>query len=105
MYLSVHTIGEIRAGIVNISKRGDCYQAGVLDQWLSHILRDYAQRIFPFDLDCAQLWGQLMAKHKQHPVDKQIAAIALVYGMDLVTRNVSDFAGTGVTVINPFVSD
>jgi predicted nucleic acid-binding protein len=31
-----------------------------------------------------------------------IAATALTYGLILVTRNVSDFAGTGTPVINPF---
>ena len=36
-------------------------------------------------------------------LDKQIAAIALVNDLTLVTRNTPDFAGTGVKVINPFV--
>jgi toxin FitB len=35
-------------------------------------------------------------------IDKQIATIALIYDLVVVTRNTSDFAGTGVTVLDPF---
>ena len=35
--------------------------------------------------------------------DCQIAAIARSYGATVVTRNVPDFAGTGVAVINPWI--
>jgi toxin FitB len=31
-----------------------------------------------------------------------IAATALVHGLIVVTRNVADFAATGVALINPF---
>ncbi len=34
--------------------------------------------------------------------DAMIAATALEHGMTVVTRNVADFAGTGVKLINPF---
>ena len=34
--------------------------------------------------------------------DLQIAAIALHRSLTVVTRNVRDFAPTGVTVLNPF---
>jgi len=38
-------------------------------------------------------------------VDKQIAAIALVYDLTVITRNTNDFAGTGARLLNPFLSD
>lgn len=34
--------------------------------------------------------------------DAQIAATALEQGLTLVTRNVKDFAGLGITLINPW---
>lgn len=102
VYLSVQTIGEIRAGIEKIANRGDAKQAKVLAAWLSTIVQEYADRILVFDDDCAQVWGKLMASHNQHPIDKQIASIALIHGLDIVTRNSNDFAATGVKVINPF---
>lgn len=50
----------------------------------------------------AQVWGRLMSPHPQHPVDKQIAAIGLLYGLTVVTRNINDFRTTGVALFNPF---
>lgn len=102
LYLSVQTIGEIRRGLENIRKRGDGVQAQLLEGWLALVLTEYADRILAFDADCAQVWGTLMSPHPQHPIDKQIAAIALIHDMTVVTRNVEDFKGTGVRLKNPF---
>jgi predicted nucleic acid-binding protein len=103
LYLAVQTVGEIRRVLEHIRQRGDLPQARKLEQWLNRIVQDYADRILDFDLDCAQVWGKLMSPHPQHAIDKQIAAIALIHGLTVVTRNVEDFRGTGVGVINPFV--
>ncbi|MDP2762700.1 MAG: type II toxin-antitoxin system VapC family toxin [Sideroxyarcus sp.] len=102
MYLSAQTIGEIRRGIENIRHRGDIPQAKKLEKWLDVIVGDYADKILSFDDECAQVWGRLMSPHPQHPIDKQIAAIALIHNLTVVTRNVDDFRGTGVKIKNPF---
>jgi predicted nucleic acid-binding protein len=44
-----------------------------------------------------------MVPHNQHAVAKQIAAIALIHDLTVVTRNVGDFAATGVKLHDPFV--
>jgi toxin FitB len=103
LYLSAQTIGEIRRGQENIRHRGDLPQARKLEQWLNLIVADYADKILSFDAECALVWGRLMSPHHAHPIDKQIAAIALIYDLTVVTRNVDDFSGTGVTLKNPFV--
>lgn len=103
LYLSVQTIGEIRRGLENIRRRGDLPQAEKLEKWLDLLVADYANRILNFDGACAQVWGRLMSPHHEHPVDKQIAAIALIHDLTVVTRNVDDFRGTGVVLKNPFV--
>ena len=77
-------------------------QAGLLEQWLDTITQEFSQRILNFDADCAQVWGKLMSPHPQNAVDKQIAAIALIHDLTIVTRNSGDFAGTGVKLLNPF---
>ena len=102
--LSVLTIGEIRRGLENIRNRGDDAQADRLEVWLDTLVSSYARRILGFDLECAQLWGRLMSPSPQHPIDKQIAAIALIHDLTIVTRNTSDFAATGARLLNPFVS-
>lgn len=102
LYLAVQTIGEIRCGLEKIRQRGDLAQAKKLESWLYVITTDYADRILDFDLDCAQVWGKLMSANAHHPIDKQIAAIALIYNLSVVTRNTKDFKGLGVRLVNPF---
>lgn len=104
LYLSVQTVGEIRRGLENIRRRGDLPQAKKLEKWLDLVVADYADRILSLDEACAQVWGRLMSPHHEHPVDKQIAAIALIHGLTVITRNVDDFRGTGVGLRNPFVT-
>ena len=103
LYLSAQTIGEIRRGLENIRHRGDLSQAKRLEKWLDLVAADYADRVLFFDEECAQVWGRLMSPNHQHPIDKQIAAIALIYDLKVVTRNLEDFQGTGVELVNPFV--
>lgn len=102
IHLAVQTIGELRRGLENVRGRGDHAQADRLESWLDDITSGYAERLLGFDLDCAQVWGKLMSPNPQHPIDKQIAAIALIHDLTVVTRNTADFASTGARLLNPF---
>ena len=104
VYLSVVSIGELRRGVEIIRYRGDAGQAALLEMWLTSVLDQYGQNILAFGADAAQVWGRLRVPDPSHELDKQIAAIALVNDLTLVTRNTVDFQGTGVKLLNPFLS-
>jgi predicted nucleic acid-binding protein len=68
---------------------------------------EFEGRILPFDSDAAPSYARIAAqrRHAGRPIshfDAQIAAIALATGAALATRNVADFEGCGVKVINPW---
>jgi predicted nucleic acid-binding protein len=104
LYVSAITIGEIRRGAELMRHRGDNDQAHRLATWLDQVVESYGEHILAFDQDVAQVWGRLRVPHPENPLDKQIAATALVYGLVLVTHNVRHFAGTGVELLDPLAA-
>jgi toxin FitB len=102
LFLSAITIGELRQGVETIRHRGDMAQSARLERWLDRLTADFADAILPFDQDAAQIWGRLRVAHPENPLDKQIAATALIYDLTVVTRNTDHFAPTGVPMVNPF---
>ena len=102
LYLSAITVGELRRGVELIRHRGDGPQAALLDTWLTELLAQYGHHLLDFTADAAQVWGRLQVPHAEHELDKQIAAIALVNDLTVVTRNTDDFAASGARLLNPF---
>ncbi len=102
LYLSAVTIGELRQGVERIRHQGDKSQAQRLEQWLLRVTSAYADRILPFDEETAHVWGRLRGPNPENPIDKQIAATALIHDLVVVSRNVAHYAPTGVSVANPF---
>jgi predicted nucleic acid-binding protein len=102
VYLSVITIGELRKGVDAIRHRGDESQAARLEKWFKGVTNDFADSTLSFDEDAAQVWGRLCAPNPENPIDKQIAATALIYDLTVVTRNSAHYEPTGVKLLNPF---
>lgn len=102
LYLSVVTVGELRTGVERLRHRGDTKHANLLDRWLRQVTQSYADAILPFDEETAHVWGRLRVPNPENPLDKQIAATALIHDLTVVTRNTEHFAPTGVRLKNPF---
>jgi predicted nucleic acid-binding protein len=93
---------ELRRGVALIRRRGDDSQAARLEAWLAEVVEHYGEAILSFDHEAAQLWGELRVPHPENAIDKQIAAIALLHDLTVVTRNTADFHSTGVRLLSPF---
>ena len=102
MYLSVVTIGEMRQGVEIIRHRGDESQARVLERWLERVIDRFEDAILSFDQETAEIWGRLRVPNRENPLDKQIAATAIINELTVVTRNIAYYAPTGVGLLNPF---
>ena len=101
LFLSIVTAGEIRQGIEQLRRR-DPRQATLLDRWLNGLAQFYEDRLLFVDGSVIDEWGRMRARRSVPVMDALIAATARVHGLTLVTRNVRDFAGLGVTLLNPF---
>ena len=101
LYMSVLVIGELRRGIEGIIRR-DPQQAAALERWLNELRAEFTDRILPVTEPVAERWGRLYTNRTLPTIDGLIAATALVHDFTIVTRNVRDFAGTGVRLLNPF---
>ena len=68
---------------------------------------DFGGRILGFGTEAAPPYAEIASRRRRagRPIshfDAQIAAIARLAGAALATRNVTDFEGCGVTLIDPW---
>lgn len=100
LFMSVVTLGELHYGVARLPPS---VRRRALEQWVGDVEQHYAGRIVVLDDAVARKWGGLRAAHPGAAVvDSQIAATALAYGMQLVTRNAKDFKFEGLSVIDPW---
>lgn len=100
LHLSAVTIGEIQAGI-EITKEQDKTKAAELTGWLDQLAAAY--NVIPMDGQVFREWARLM--HRKSDTlyeDAMIAATARIHGLTVVTRNIADFKGFKVSLLNPF---
>lgn len=102
LYLSAITVEELEIGVLRMERR-DTAQGAALRAWIDDlVLHVFAGRILAVDHTVAQQSARLHVPDPCPFRDALIAATALVHGMTIVTRNVSDFESTGVAVFNPW---
>ena len=105
LFVSAVTEAEMRLGVRLLpsgKRRRDLEQAiaAMFDE-------DFAGRIRPFDTSAVPGYVEIVSKRRSagRPIsqfDAQIAAIALNHGDALATRNMEDFAGCGVPLVDPW---
>lgn len=102
LYTSAIVLHELELG-VQLTERRDPTQGAILRTWLeSHVLPAFSGRILPVDTAVAIKSAGLHVPDPRPIRDSLIAATALVHGMIVVTRNVSDFLPCGAQVIDPW---
>ena len=102
MFLSSITVLELERGTLLMERR-DASQGAMLRSWLEdHVLPAFAGRILPVDTPVALRCAALHVPNPRSYRDSLIAATAMVHGMTVVTRNISDFEATGVALLNPW---
>jgi predicted nucleic acid-binding protein len=107
VFISAITEAELRYGLALMppGKRRSALAVEIENM----LGEDFSGRILPFDSPAAVAFAEIAAKRRQagRPIsqaDAQIAAIAWSRGAAFATRNVPDFEGCGVEIINPWSS-
>jgi predicted nucleic acid-binding protein len=105
MFISAITEAELRYGLALLP--GGQRQRQLLAQAEAMLTEDFSGRILAFDSAAAEAYPPIAAGRRLagRPISQaaaQIAAIAASRGAAVATRNVADFEGCGVTVLDPW---
>lgn len=107
LFVSVVTLGELRKGIERLAEGRKRTR---LVNWLDGDFKiRFVGRLLAIDENVAERWGLVCARAGRQGItipvlDGLIAATALVHGMTVVTRNVSDVRATGALVFSPWTA-
>ena len=98
--ISVLTIFEMKRGAY-AKGRGTPKCQNIL-AGIAVLERAFAFAIMPLGPDEASKWADTVQGASKDSIDRAKAAVALVHDLTIVTRNVDDFKGLGVRILNPF---
>jgi len=105
VYLSTVTLGELVHGIARLAEGA---RRDHLQTWLQvDVKNEFAGRLLAFGEREAVAWGYMKASTEKQgrprgAIDLQLAATAQVAGLKFATRNVRDFEGLTLSLINPW---
>ena len=104
LFLCAPVMAELCYGVVNLApgrKRDG------LARRYDGLRQEFRSRIFGFDLKAAEAFADIIVARTAagapiQTMDAQIAAIARTRNAALATRNLKDFQGCGVTLVDPW---
>src|SRR5258708_40103272 len=105
VYLSVMTLAELRYGTERLASGA---RKSRLEAWLhEELLLRFEGRLLIIETAIADAWGRVMSRRSAvgkpiRVMDAFFAATAEVHALTLVTRNVSDFTASGLSLFNPW---
>jgi predicted nucleic acid-binding protein len=102
LYITVLTLEELHKGVQGI--KDNLHRTKLLDWLETDLPIFFSGRTLTIDHFVADRWGKLMftVGRPLPTIDSLLAATALHYGLDLVTRNTKDFDYLNLDVINPW---
>lgn len=102
LYINTIVLMELKKGIF-LKQRKDPKQAQDLQMWLETVIRPtFAHRTLNIDENTIDICAKLHVPNPRPENDAWIGAMAIAYNMILVTRNVKDYTGLPVKILNPF---
>lgn len=104
-WLSIITLHELTYGL-GLLPQGN--RRSELEEKLHQLLSEYSDWIIPIDQSEAEQAALFRVQAKQqgrviHLADALIAGTATAHNLSLVTRNVDDFSGIDIEIVNPWV--
>ena len=104
LWLSVIVINELELGMQLLPEGR---RRNRLSAWLSNLLVEFEGRILPIETDEARWAAIFQARVRRNGgrlklADALIAGTAMANDMVVVTRNVRDFEGLDVEIVNPW---
>lgn len=101
LYLSAISVLEIEIGVRRMELK-DPVQGAVLRRWATAAMQEFEGRVLAFSGFSALYCASLQVPNPRSFRDSMVSATAMEHGFAVATRNLRDFEGTGIQLVNPW---